>query len=406
MEKIIKWSTPKISLPEPLRGSEDNTFVGHTVRERMKKIGLTMMEEAFFDDSTNERLQALMDSLPFGEIEPINDSFAPDNETWSQYIQPYLGQTWLDIPWFFAETYFYRRIIEVTGFYQSCDNYLVDPFSSPKTKGLIDSFPVFDELIKLFDQDLSKEEILRALLVLNLWGNKADLSFFPSINTGEEITLDPEQMESKIVVNHLNDLMKFFTTKKLDRIDIVLDNIGIELIADIVLTYWLIKEDFAKQVVLHHKIHPTFVSDATVKDTRELVYQLGKKDQRANQFIVELFDFVEDERIILMDHEYWTSPLPLWEMPESLQNYFLETDLLITKGDANYRRVLGDLHWAYDTNPSDVLSYSPVPLLTIRIAKSEVMVGLKQGQYKALFSIDEKWLYNGQWGVMMFHQPK
>lgn len=33
--------------------------------------------------------------------------------------------------------------------------------------------------------------------------------------------------------------------------------------------------------------------------------------------------------------------------------------LLISKGDANYRRLLGDLHWPYDTAPKAVLEYLP-----------------------------------------------
>ena len=406
MEQIKKWTKPSLELPQPLKGNESGTFVGKTVNQRMPEIAIKMKDEAFFDEPTNERIQELIDSLPNGKIIPIDDAFAPDNQAWEEFVQPYLGQTWLEVPWFFAETYFYRRILAETGYYQSIDNYLVDPFSTQKLNGLIDALPVFDELANLFDQELSKEKILRTLLVLNLWGNKADLSFFPAAGSGQKIEVDPDQMEAKIVVNHLNPLMHFFKEGKKKRIDIILDNVGVELISDIVLAYWMVKANFADQVVLHHKIHPTFVSDATVKDTRELIYQLGKKDERANLFVTELFDFVEQEKIILMDHEYWTSPNPFWEMPQQLNDYYLESNLIISKGDANYRRVLGDLHWEYDTKMEEVLNYCPVPLLTIRICKSEEMIGLKKGQAEVLASIDSKWLYNAQWGIMMFNNPQ
>ena len=181
---------------------------------------------------------------------------------------------------------------------------------------------------------------------------------------------------------------------------------GVELVADLVLAFWLVKADFAEQVVLHHKIHPTFVSDATVRDTRETTYQLGKKDEAANAFVLELFDFVEAERIVLMDHEFWTSPLALWEMPSELKDYFRDSDLLISKGDANYRRLLGDLHWDFETDVQEVMCYSPVPMLAIRINKSEEAIGLKPGQADALGTIDEDWLVNGQWGMLMFYEPE
>ena len=401
-----EWTKPGLALPAALKGNETGTFVGHTVRVRMPSIGRKMMEDAFFDEATNERLRMLFDEMPEGKIELIDDAFAPDSKAWGRYAEPFVGQTWLDVPWLFAETYFYRRILAETGYYLGGENYHVDPYATQKMNGMLDAMPVFDELVKVFDQEMNREQMLRTLLVLNLWGNKADLSIFPSSGGNEQVNLDAEQMEAKIVVNHLNALMRFFKTGKKKRIDIVLDNVGVELVADLVLAFWLVKADFAEQVVLHHKIHPTFVSDATVRDTRETTYQLGKKDEAANAFVLELFDFVEAERIVLMDHEFWTSPLALWEMPSELKDYFRDSDLLISKGDANYRRLLGDLHWDFETDVQEVMCYSPVPVLAIRINKSEEAIGLKPGQADALGTIDEDWLVNGQWGMLMFYDPE
>lgn len=400
-----EWTKPELTLPLPLKGNETGTFAGNTVRKRMPAIGRKMMADAFFDGPTEERLREVFDGMPEGKIEMIDDPFAPDHKAWERYTEPFVGQSWLDVPWFFAETYFYRRILAETGYYHGGENYHVDPYSTQKLNGMLDAMPVFDELVKVFDQGLSRAQVLRTLLVLNLWGNKADLSIFPASGGNEQVELNAEEMEAKIVVNHLNALMKFFKAGKKKRIDIVLDNVGVELVADLVLAFWLVKADFAEQVVLHHKIHPTFVSDATVRDTRETTYQLGKKDEVANAFVLELFDFVEAERIVLMDHEYWTSCLPMWEMPSEVKDYFLESDLIITKGDANYRRLLGDLHWEYDADVRQVMNYSPVPVLAIRINKSEVAIGLKPGQADALGSIDENWLTNGQWGMLMFYDP-
>jgi hypothetical protein len=57
--------------------------------------------------------------------------------------------------------------------------------------------------------------------------------------------------------------------------------------------------------------------------------------------------------------------------------------LLITsrqvKGDANYRRLIGDALWPHDTPFAHVLSYFAAPLLALRTLKSEVCVGLAPG---------------------------
>ena len=42
-------------------------------------------------------------------------------------------------------------------------------------------------------------------------------------------------------------------------------------------------------------------------------------------------------------------------MPCSLAELLAEQDLMIGKGDANYRRLVGDLHWPYDVPMSRVI---------------------------------------------------
>ena len=78
---------------------------------------------------------------------------------------------------------------------------------------------------------------------------------------------------------------------------------------------------------------------------------------------------------------------------------------LIFKGDANYRRILGDRYWQHTTPFSDVLSYSPTNLLALRVLKSEVMIGLKSGEAENLYSQEPDWLYSGRWSSAQFFTP-
>ena len=48
------------------------------------------------------------------------------------------------------------------------------------------------------------------------------------------------------------------------------------------------------------------------------------------------------------------------------------SSMVFVKGDANYRRLLGDRKWATDTPFQDVVSYFPVPICALRTLKAEV----------------------------------
>jgi hypothetical protein len=99
---------------------------------------------------------------------------------------------------------------------------------------------------------------------------------------------------------------------------------------------------------------------------------------------------------------FWTSPLNLWEMPDRIRALLAASDLVISKGDANYRRLAGDLKWPPTTPFSDVAGYFPAPLLALRVLKAELALGLSSDQVSRLDREDPEWRVNGQWGVIQF----
>ena len=106
----------------------------------------------------------------------------------------------------------------------------------------------------------------------------------------------------------------------------------------------------------------------------------------------------------LREHFFWTSPLSMWEMPDELRQELSKAALLISKGDANYRRLVGDRHWAFDTPLHGVLSYMPTASVGAAGFKSPVMVGLQPGQAQGMDGRDPQWLTNGKWGVIQFYR--
>jgi hypothetical protein len=80
---------------------------------------------------------------------------------------------------------------------------------------------------------------------------------------------------------------------------------------------------------------------------------------------------------VLSEDYFWTSPLAFWEIPNSLKNELAEANLIVVKGDANYRRLLGDRHRDFTTNIADIVCYLPAPMVALRTLKSKVVAGLK-----------------------------
>jgi hypothetical protein len=115
--------------------------------------------------------------------------------------------------------------------------------------------------------------------------------------------------------------------------------------------------------------------------------------------------FTAAGRLSLHDDWFWNSPLPGWEMPERVRRDLSGAALLISKGDANYRRWLGDRHWPFTTPFSDVVSYAPAPLAALRTLKAEVMVGLSEKTLRRVSQTDPGWLANGSWGVIQYYRP-
>jgi len=249
--------------------------------------------------------------------------------------------------------------------------------------------------------------VLANLLFADLWGNQADMSMWPG-GTNDDDSIDDQSPQahtlvddSAAVVAHLFD-----RPAPADQVDILLDNAGFELVADLHVVAYLLAHNLARHVRLLAKVHPVFVSDALKKDVMETISFLADDDD-ANVTTIgrRLIEFMAAGRLSLQDDWFWNSPLAAWEMPEALRRDLAKADLLISKGDANYRRWLGDRHWPFTTPFGDVVAYTPAPLAALRTLKAEVMVGLTEETLRQVSQADPDWLANGSWGVIQYHRP-
>lgn len=404
---MTHFATPNLTIPTPLHGSETGTFTHYSIAVRLPEIGRRILEENKFRSHIVAELEDLIDGIPHAPIRPLTDLYAPDASDWRTYCLPYLEQNWLQAPWFFVETYFYRRVLEATQYFEEgAATHEVDPFAYQKQQGLTTTVPAIRKLCAAVNRWLAKgteakADALAHLLAADLWGNQADLSLWPAEKGEQPSSADAHDEflladETTAVISHL---LSPTTT----RIDIIADNAGFELVADLCLLDYLLRGETAVTVYLHLKAHPTFVSDALIKDVEATIAFLAGDEDEGTRLVGEsLAAMVENGRLRLQTHFFWTSPLPMWEMPADLRQQLAQSHLTLSKGDANYRRLLGDRHWPFTTPFADIVSYFPAPLLALRTLKSEIIVGLGEGQANTRAAQDPDWLTNGKWGVIQF----
>jgi hypothetical protein len=207
------------------------------------------------------------------------------------------------------------------------------------------------------------------------------------------------------LVDDTNDVIAFVRSNGgvNAQIDILIDNAGFELVVDLLTVLFFLEKNIAGRVKLHAKAHPTFVSDAMIGDVwQTLTFFSDSDDPVLANIGSRLASLVNSGRLVLTTHSFWTSPLPSWEMPESLCDTLGQATLVISKGDAHYRRLLGDRHWPYHTSIGAILCYLPAPILVLRTLKSEVAAGITTSRLERVQQADPNWLVSGQWGMIQF----
>lgn len=395
----------KKSYPPSITGSQPGSWSHVSIKDRLPVIAQRVIEENQFSDQINQNLIQLRDEIPNKPIRKLIDQDAPDHQSWNRYIQPYLGKKWLVVPWFFVETYFYRRIVEAVDYF----NREQDPFEYQKQQGLEktvgDIATLAGYLAKHLDNPGKMDNILRDGLYSSLWGNQADLSLWPAGSTSDPRNDTVKSQKERLLANDINQVIRIFNKpdQSIKQVDIMLDNAGFELVSDLALADILVSHGLVDQVILHVKVHPTFVSDVIEADLGNTIRFLSDSDDDGTaDFGKRVEALIKEERILAKAHQFWNSPLPMWDLPKDIREELNESSLLISKGDANYRRLLGDREWDFTEGFHRVVDYLPVPLVALRTLKSELAVGMDLDQIQFIFNQDSKWMINGKWGVIHY----
>ncbi|MFO7661623.1 MAG: damage-control phosphatase ARMT1 family protein [Chloroflexota bacterium] len=392
-----------MDIPDSLRGRDSDTWQEETITERLPAIARRVIEENHLTPAQATAVSALADDMPSGHIRPLNDNSAPDSEQWSTWLQPYIGQNWLDVPWFWAEMYFFRRILEATGYFVPGVGFGLDPYYQQKNDSLSQAESGLMEMLKATAQP-ARRETIQGVLVQALWGNQADLSVWLSTDNGNSTS----PVGGHLLVDDTLLVADQILTTRLatTRIDLVADNAGVEFATDLILIDFLLRRQLAQTIFLHIKPYPTFVSDATAPDlTSHLAYFQRSEMPELRIVGDRLVENIKLGRLRVRSHLFWVSPMAMWEMPADLRAIMDSSELILLKGDMNYRRLVGDRHWPYTTAVQAVPGVVNTPIFTLRVCKAEVAVGLQPDTLDKVYQSDPEWRTNGQWGMAQLHRP-
>ncbi|MDI7276705.1 MAG: damage-control phosphatase ARMT1 family protein [Anaerolineae bacterium] len=388
-------------VPPPLMTSEPGSFAEATIVRRKPQIIEGVLRDNEYPPEIQEALRALADEVLTGEIQPLAEP-TPDRAEWDAQWCPYAGLTWRNVPWYFAEAFFYRRLLEAVRYFQPGIWQGHDPFEVQKRRqidGPGGAVPLAAQLVALLPKD--PVEAGRALIYASLWGNRVDLS---NREVLAEAALEAGHPED-VLIDDSAEILDFLTGEPHGLIDFVNDNAGPEAAFDLLLADLILEQGWAQRVRMHLKPYPFFVSDAMVKDVRELVTRLeGAVETRDAGD--RLAGWVEAGTLELRDHPFWTSARAFHEMPDDLRCDLAAADLVILKGDANYRRLLGDRHWPFTASLEEITAYFPAPYAVLRTLKAEILVGLAESQLQLLRSAEADWLINGRRGLVQLVTPQ
>lgn len=395
--EIPAWQIDPGSLPPLLMTSEPDSFALRSFKYRIPAIVEETIRLNHFPPDIRRALEALRSEILEGNICGLQEE-THDRAFWDEASRPYLGHGWFEVPWYWAEAFFYRRILEATRYFQPGPWQGFDPYQAKKrTEWQPEAAPrLVNALLLQLPEALPAR--FEALVYASLWGNRVDLSYDAVAHVGRASR--PDEVRDSLLIDDTPQLWDYLTARSRRRLALVADNAGTELLMDLALADFLLDHGLVEQVVFHLKPQPFYVSDAMPADVRAGVASLPGGGPLAAALGQRLQRYQGEGRLVLERHWVYATSLFYCQLPDDLRRRLAEMDLVILKGDVNYRRTVIDAHWPPTMPYAEVTAYYPTALASLRTLKGELIVGLREGQAEQLYGEDPDWLVNGKRGVI------
>ncbi|XP_037510911.1 uncharacterized protein LOC119387556 [Rhipicephalus sanguineus] len=424
----------------PLSAKYKDSFAYKTVRDRLPVILTKVIDTVFRDRMDIERVlgpEAREETkLVVGRLArlrnemvtnkpmiPIEDDFE-DTETWNSVLNEYTSKNgrephWYEAPWLYIETYFYRRIFEAFRLTAKLRDY--DPFSKLKRDALYGSFNAVRTLCDILRWNTPRDATLETLqqttyrlIELSLWGNRCDLSLSSGADTSTQAgSLQlTERLRPYIISSHADRLMHYLCRLRERNFDgeaihlhCVLDNSGYELATDLILLDFLHETRYVSTVTIHVKAIPWFVSDVMRRDLFWTLREMEDSDHTATQALSERCQHRIMEGVwYVMDDVFWTQSFDYAEMATrrpDLYKLLQSADLLLFKGDLNYRKLVGDLSWNPTVPFKQALrGFEPTFVCALRTLKADTVAGIDPAILGEVAQRSPDWMVTGEYAVI------
>ncbi|KAG9311050.1 DUF89 domain-containing protein [Chiua virens] len=356
---------------------------------------------------------------------------------------------WFTAPWLFAECYLYRLIRSYFSETRYWRNF--DPFFTQKEQTFKNSATAIFQIATMMhklerDKDLIRSNqntlfvVFQEMVQMCLWGNATDLSLLTNLTAGRNggssdgggtrLMKIGRNSSSEMMKMQSGNISKILEDRRGAAILFWIMVAGFELFTDLVFADFLVTyTPYFSKVVFHPKLFPWFVSDVTPTDFESTFTSLlspmffppplfprGDSVAHLEQMVTRWKSYIEQGIFVLSTDikevknqkiegqalvKFWTEPWPYWNMNERaslLWQWLHESDLVIFKGDLNYRKLTGDVKWPVSTSFSEALGplAGSFPLLSLRTNKADVAVGIPQGVADELDDKGEKWRVSGK----------
>lgn len=377
------------STPPPILSGVPGSFAHGVFVQRHPKLIDRVLDTLPFGPAERTAIRRLLTESTSGVIEPLPEG-AGDRERWEHWGAGLFGEPWGEAPFLWAESFFYRKLLEATGYFASGTWWGVDPFGPFKAAELAGS-AVDDQLRALSSvADLPEAEHRDRLLTAALWGNRADLGF--------QLTAASSDAHSdRLLVDDRALLWSTLEAAADPTVNLIADNAAGELVPDLILADHLLTIGLTSRITVWVKPFPYYVSDATMSDVVATIGHLRTSPHvTAARIGQRLHDAVAAGRLDIRTHEFFCAPLPFADMPADLAGDLATATMTVLKGDLNYRRLVADLHWPATTPFAETTGYFPSPLIALRTLKSDVVVGLAARHVIELDATDPQWRTSGE----------
>ncbi|MEU4314261.1 damage-control phosphatase ARMT1 family protein [Nocardia sp. NPDC024068] len=331
-----------------------------------------------------------------GPVRPLPDGRTGKSD-WDRWGRQMYGRRWLDVPFLWAESYFYHLLLDAVGYFDPGPWRGIDPFTRKHTEL---SDPALDTELSSASEPAAGAlpEHTAALVHAALWGNRADLGFRLS---GSAVAAAPGSVlddQTDAVVDHLNG-------HSAGTVGLIADNAGRELIPDLLLIDHLLRLHPDLTVDLHLKPRPYYVSDATTADLLDTLERLAGIPGPARTAAARLGGALRAGHLRVHAHEFYCAPMSFHHLPDDLAAELARMDTVILKGDLNYRRLVGDRHWPATTSFTALTEYFPTRVIALRTLKSDVAVGIDETVLAGLEDTEPGWRTSGSHGVVQMRDP-